>query len=175
MQISNTNVRKQRIKGHITRHKYRIKTFLQTSLNLMAYEQIFWEGGITPTAVRRQGGGNNVDTKSWELFPWFKIFFCCNLIWEGPKFPTLKLLPSHHLREARGVARTPKVHFLTFFFTKLDPEPELGVLKGRAGSPKIGDNLPHHPKKIAAKNMQPFRRYSVSMLFPFSLSAIFPF
>jgi hypothetical protein len=40
-----------------------------------------WEGGITPTAVRRQGGGNNVDTKSWELF-------CCNLIWEGPKLPT---------------------------------------------------------------------------------------
>ncbi len=62
-----------------------------------------------------------------------------------------------------GQPEAQKPHFWKKFIIKLDPEPKLGVLWGRAGSLKIEHNLPHHPKKPSQKTHS-FKRYVIPLL-----------
>ncbi len=132
--------------------------------------------GITPTGRTSTRKRGITSTLCWEPFPRFKNFFWVRPCLEGSSVPDKLIPPPPTTSRGLGGGLKPKqTPFSQFFFTKFDLEPKLGGLQGRAGSQKLGDNRAYHPEQTRAQNTPPFRSYLLSMLFPFSFSAIFPF
>ncbi len=80
-----------------------------------------------------------------NTFPQFKIFLGQDLVRGGV------LVPNSDPGEPQGAAQSSERSFFDIFFTKLDPDPELGVLGGQAGSLKIWVDLHYHPNKNHSK------------------------
>ncbi len=104
------------------------------------------------------GRGNNADTpyddRGEGITSTQKVgnFFCCNLIWEGPKLPTKKLPPpSSNLQRPREGSLEPKQVTFSHFFDKIGSRARTRGPSGSGGVSKNWGQPGLQPLKISGQ------------------------